>query len=121
MPEHFRRYTVNDNLYFDVILAENQDIVGAIGDVWITDKHPLRTFNYHIPSGVWCSVVLTLSAFNERPNDWQAFRDHHLGRCDMLNAAKSLNYINNALATIMRNLATVKGVVPEQGATSAKP
>lgn len=36
----------------------------------------------------WASVVLTMSAFNERPGDWHVFMAHHDGRRDLMDAAK---------------------------------
>src|SRR5689334_1027648 len=47
---------------------------------------------------IWASVVLTLTAFNERPNDWHAFMDHHHGRRDLLEAAKDAATLRNVVA-----------------------
>jgi hypothetical protein len=35
-------------------------------------------------AGVWCSAVLSVSAFGDRPGDWGAIMAHHQGRKDML-------------------------------------
>lgn len=37
-----------------------------------------------VDEGPWCSVVLTMSAFNERPGDWHAYMKHHKGEEDLL-------------------------------------
>jgi hypothetical protein len=52
-----------------------------------------RIFEFLIDSGIWTSTVLTMTSFSERPNDWHAFMDHHYGRSDMLEAAKTLTAV----------------------------
>ena len=37
-----------------------------------------------INDGHWGSLVLSMTAFTERPNDWNRFMDHHQGRKDLL-------------------------------------
>lgn len=41
-------------------------------------------FTNTMDEGPWCSIVLTMSAFNERPGDWHAWMKHHMGTEDML-------------------------------------
>ncbi len=50
-----------------------------------------------IDDGIWGSVVLTMTEFNERPNDWHAFMDHHHGRRDLLDSAKTLQTVRNVV------------------------
>ena len=47
----------------------------------------------HISAGIWVSTILTMTAHNERPNDYQCFLDHHQGHVDVL--ANVLIYIND--------------------------
>lgn len=61
------------------------------GSVTITKtkdgKHPTENnieFQHTIDDGPWCSVVLSMSAFSERPGDWQAWMKHHKGQEDLL-------------------------------------
>lgn len=46
------------------------------------------TSSYTIDAGIWCSLVLSMTVFDERPNDWRAFMEHHQGRSDILAAPK---------------------------------
>lgn len=55
-----------------------------------------------IDPGIWGSLVLGLSYFDERPRDWQAFMDHHQGRRDMLAAAKDCETLQASLERIRR-------------------
>ena len=41
-------------------------------------------FAQTMDAGSWCSVVLTMSAFSERPGDWHAWMRHHSGEEDLL-------------------------------------
>ena len=36
-----------------------------------------------ISDGIWASLVLTMTVFNERPTDWHRFMDYHQGRVDL--------------------------------------
>lgn len=36
-----------------------------------------------INNGIWASIVLNMTEFSERPNDWQKLMDHHQGRRDI--------------------------------------
>lgn len=38
----------------------------------------------NIPTNLWVSDVLNMTAFGERPGDWQTFMLHHSGQQDML-------------------------------------
>lgn len=42
------------------------------------------SFTETMDDGSWCSTVLTMSAFNERPGDWHAWMRHHKGEEDLL-------------------------------------
>ena len=61
-------------------------------------KHPDEggkiVWSRGIDDGTWGSAVLTMSAFMERPNDWQAFMDHHHGRRDLLESPKEAQVAN---------------------------
>jgi hypothetical protein len=37
-----------------------------------------------IDAGIWASVVLTMTKFSERVNDWHRFMEHHQGTRDIL-------------------------------------
>lgn len=39
-------------------------------------------FEQTVDDGTWCSIVLTMSDFNERPNDWHWWMQHHNGKVD---------------------------------------
>ena len=41
-------------------------------------------FTQTLEDGPWCSVVLGMSAFSERPGDWHAWMRHHKGTEDLL-------------------------------------
>jgi hypothetical protein len=41
-------------------------------------------FEWTFDAGTWGSIVLSMSAFDERPCDWHRFMDHHQGRADLL-------------------------------------
>lgn len=41
-------------------------------------------FTQVVDEGPWCSVVLSMTAFNERPGDWGAWMKHHKGEEDLL-------------------------------------
>lgn len=64
------------------------------GNVLITVKDK----SYEIESGIWVSLVLTMTAFSERPNDWHAFLAHHQGKSDLLESEKKLQVIKNVLS-----------------------
>lgn len=42
------------------------------------------SFTVKVDEGIWCSLVLTMSAFSERPGDWHAWMRHHKGEEDLL-------------------------------------
>ena len=50
-----------------------------------------------IDGGIWGSLVLSMTKFGERPNDWHEFMDHHHGRADILEYAKKERIKNNDL------------------------
>jgi hypothetical protein len=53
----------------------------------LTDVPPEDTnvaFAQTLDDGSWCSVVLSMSAFSERPGDWYAWMKHHKGEVDLL-------------------------------------
>lgn len=41
-------------------------------------------FSQTIDDGPWCSIVLSMSAFSERPGDWGAWMRHHSAEEDLL-------------------------------------
>ena len=41
-------------------------------------------FTQTVDAGTWCSIVLSMSAFSERPGDWGAWMKHHDGSEDLL-------------------------------------
>jgi len=41
-------------------------------------------FSETLDDGSWCSVVLSMSKFGERPGDWHAWMLHHKGDEDLL-------------------------------------
>jgi hypothetical protein len=45
-------------------------------------------FEQVIDAGSWSSVVLSMSAFDERPNDWHVFMEYHLGKTDIITPHK---------------------------------
>lgn len=77
---------INDHL--EAIRQANGDVVIVCDGV-----------SHVIPSNEWASVVLTMTAYSERPNDWQAFMNHHHGRSDLLEAEKNLQTIRNVVRT----------------------
>lgn len=83
-------FTINSQVSFSVVEdgTNKGDVILTLGE----DR------NLVIPSNIWASLVLNMSVFNERPNDWQAFMDHHLGRVDLMDAAKQLQTIKNVLS-----------------------
>lgn len=64
---------------------------------------------FQIPEGHWGSIVLALTMFSERPSDWHAFMDHHHGRVDLLEAAKTLDAVRN-IASRLTEVAAKKPV-----------
>lgn len=75
-------FHVSDGLFF----RRNSD--GSVAIIETSDgKEPTADnirFTHEILAGPWCSVVLTMSAFNERPGDWHAWMKHHKGEEDLL-------------------------------------
>ena len=41
-------------------------------------------FEQTLDDGTWCSAILSMTAFGERPGDWYPVMDHYHGRKDML-------------------------------------
>ena len=55
------------------------------GDVVVyRDEQEGRRVLLRCDAGIWVSAVLSLSAWGERPGDWQAMSAHHMGRMDVL-------------------------------------
>jgi hypothetical protein len=77
-----KMFHVSDGLYF--IRKEN----GSVTIVQTTDgKEPVENnikFRRNIDDGSWCSVVLSMTDFSERPGDWSAWMRHHKGKEDLL-------------------------------------
>ena len=48
-------------------------------------------FEQVLDDGTWCSIVLTMSAFSERPNDWYCWMEHHQGKRDLLEIIKAIH------------------------------
>lgn len=74
-----RSFHVQDGLFFD----KQSD-----GSVTVRKEATIEGIkiglSVDIPANIWASLVLTMSEFNERPGDWQAFMAHHNGAKDML-------------------------------------
>lgn len=82
-----QRYEVTPGLVFERL---------DTGDVALeTEGH--RTV---IGACIWASLVLTMTKFNERPSDWQAFLDHHHGRRDWLESQKTVEILKNGIARL---------------------
>lgn len=75
-------FHVKDGLFF----KRNDD--GSVTVTKTTDgRQPSEvniSFSETLDEGSWCSVVLSMSAFNERPGDWHAWMRHHKGDEDLL-------------------------------------
>lgn len=75
-------FHVSEGLYF----RRNED--GGVTIVKTSDgMEPGDTniaFIQTMDDGSWCSVVLSMSAFSERPGDWHAWLQHHKGEKDLL-------------------------------------
>jgi hypothetical protein len=68
---------------------------GAVA-IEITDQEGV-SHGVVMDDGAWASLVLTMTAFDERPNDWHPFMDHHHGQRDMFEAAKTLQTVRNVV------------------------
>lgn len=83
MFEESRCFHATGNLYFQ------QCEQGAVRIAATNDGKPPMPdgsnciFDRTVDSGTWGSAVLTMSVYNERPNDWERFMAHHTGRIDM--------------------------------------
>ena len=77
-----RWFHSRDGLFFDRLSDGSVRILKTDG------KRPEEggkiEFDMTMDDGTWGSIVLTMSAFNERPNDWHKWMDHHHGRKDLL-------------------------------------
>jgi hypothetical protein len=85
--EAIRRFHAFNGLFFHRL--EN----GSVRIVQTKDGLELKeggeiVFDVTIDDGTWGSIVLTMSAFNERPNDWDKWMAHHQGRKDLLSENK---------------------------------
>lgn len=88
-------YRADDQMSFERL---DDDPGFEPGTVRIIFREESNDVTYHtIPPNIWASLVLTMTKFSERPNDWQAFMSHHQGRQDMLGAAKTLATIQNVI------------------------
>ena len=81
-----RRFHVNHGLYFERLSAGGVRLVRTDGPA--PDAGGVVLFEQVIDDGIWGSLVLTMSHFNERPGDWHPFMDHHHGRRDLLAEGK---------------------------------
>lgn len=50
-----------------------------------------ETIGQTIPPEHWASLVLTMTKFNERPNDWHRWMEHHQGTLDILSLSHPWN------------------------------
>lgn len=78
-------FHVSDGLYF----RRNED--ASVTVLKTSDGLPPNapendnvSFAATLDDGSWCSVVLSMSAFSERPGDWHAWMRHHKGEEDLL-------------------------------------
>jgi hypothetical protein len=79
-----RSYHAQDGLHFERLADGHVAIVKVHPSGVRAAPHGARELIAVIDPGIWASIVLTMSAFNERPNDWHRFLDHHHGRNDLL-------------------------------------
>ena len=110
-----RWYTVTPHWHFG--RAPDGAVVVAHTDGRAPDKGGIIERSEVMNAGTWASLVLTLSAFDERPNDWAAFMDHHQGRRDVLQAAKESETLQSTLERLKREDAARVGLpaVTEEG------
>jgi hypothetical protein len=73
-----RRFHAFSGLFFERLTDGNVRILKTDGKAPEDGGKILA--DWEIDNGTWGSIVLTMSKFNERPNDWQAWMDHHQGR-----------------------------------------
>ena len=75
-------FHVKDGLFF----KRNDD--GSVTIIKTSDgREPTESnvsFSETLDDGSWCSVVLSMSSFGERPGDWHAWMRHHKGEEDLL-------------------------------------
>ncbi len=79
------RTQVTSSLAFE--RCDNGDV-----NIYIADNYYVT-----VPSNIWVSAVLNMTAFSERPNDWHAFLAHHQGAMDLLQSQKTLQIIKNII------------------------
>ena len=77
-----------DGLFFGRMSNGNVLIVKTDGPLPPHCTTDQVKFSQEVNDGHWGSIVLTMTEFNERSNDWYPFMDHHHGRRDILAAAK---------------------------------
>jgi hypothetical protein len=76
-----------------LFFKRNED--GSVTITKTTDGHEPRRWTHLRPDdnigfcvtieeGGWCSAVLSMTAFSERPGDWHAWMRHHKGEEDLL-------------------------------------
>ena len=81
-------FHVADGLYFrgnedhSVTIFKTSDGQYPLTDVAPEDSN--IAFAQALDDGSWCSVVLSMSSFGERPGDWHAWMRHHKGEEDLL-------------------------------------
>ena len=92
-------FKVDDSISFERVLTPGPNVIGEKGTVFVVVKDGFsnQESNFEIPPNIWASLVLSMSAFGERPNDWHAFLAHHQGEQDMLAAAKTVQTIKNVI------------------------
>jgi len=77
-------FAVGNGMFFEAIEAGHVRIVSTRDG-----KEPSRDcsnveFDRTVNDGIWGSIVLSMTEYGERPNDWHKWMDHHHGRCDVL-------------------------------------
>jgi hypothetical protein len=93
-------FKVDDCISFERVIEKSDNVCGEKGTIVLTVRDPLcegREQYFEIPPNIWASLVLSMSAFGERPNDWHAFMAYHQGEQDMLHAAKTVQSIKNVV------------------------
>jgi hypothetical protein len=75
-------FHVQDGLYLQ--RNDNGSVTITKTDGKWTSAGGAILFQQTLDAGSWCSVVLSMTAFSERPGDWHAWMDHHAGTKDIL-------------------------------------
>lgn len=76
---------VKDGLYFERL--DGGDVRIIVTDGKSPEDGGKILSDHGIHENIWCSTVLNMTAFSERPNDFHRFADHHHGRRDLMETA----------------------------------